>query len=73
MLHDQHNKMFELAKEGKNITSNTTNNNNFNLNVFLNEQCKDAINLMDFVDSLNIKLKDFCFKNTIFCFIYIMF
>ena len=58
MLHDQHNKMFELAKEGKNITNNTTNNNHFNLNVFLNEQCKDAINLMDFVDSLNIRLKD---------------
>ena len=50
--------MFELAKEGKNITNNTTNNNHFNLNVFLNEQCKDAINLMDFVDSLNIRLKD---------------
>ena len=58
ILHDQHNKMFELAKEGKHITNNTTNNNHFNLNVFLNEQCKDAINLMDFVDSLNIKLKD---------------
>jgi hypothetical protein len=60
MLHDQHNKMYELAKEGKYITTNnnTTNNNNFNLNVFLNEHCKDAINLMDFIDSLNVKLKD---------------
>jgi len=61
MLHDQHNKMFEIAKEGKSITNNnTTNNNNnqFNLNVFLNEQCKDALNLMDFVDSLNVQLKD---------------
>ena len=59
MLHEQHNKMFELAKEGKTITNNnTTNNTHFNLNVFLNEECKDAINLMDFIDSLNIKLKD---------------
>ena len=62
MLFDQSNKMFELAKEGKSITNNTNNttnnNNHFNLNVFLNEQCKDAINLMDFVDSLNVKLKD---------------
>jgi hypothetical protein len=60
MLHDQHNKMYEIAKEGKCITNNTTNNNNnqFNLNFFLNEQCKDALNLMDFVDSLNVKLKD---------------
>ena len=59
LLHDQHTKMFELAKEGKYITNNnTTNNTHFNLNVFLNEECKDAINLMDFVDSLNIQLKD---------------
>ena len=59
MLHDQHNKMYEIAKEGKSITNNTTNNNNqFNLNFFLNEQCKDALNIMDFVDSLNVQLKD---------------
>jgi len=60
MLYEQHNKMYELAKEGKYITNNnnTTNNNHFNLNVFLNEKCKDAINLMDFVDSLKVKLKD---------------
>ena len=60
MLHEQHNKMYEIAKEGKSITNNTTNNNNnqFNLNVFLNEHCKDALNLMDFVDSLNVQLKD---------------
>jgi len=56
MLHEQHNKMFEMAKEAKYITNNT--NNHFNLNVFLNEQCKDAINLMDFVDSVNVRLKD---------------
>jgi|GEM_PF-591125 len=61
LLLEQNNKMFELAKEGKSITNNNTtnnNNNHFNLNVFLNEQCKDAINLMDFVDSLKVKLKD---------------
>lgn len=56
MLHNQHNKMYDIAKEGKYVTNNTT--NNFNLNVFLNEKCKDAVNLMDFVDSLNVKLKD---------------
>jgi len=61
LLIEQNNKMYELAKEGKTINNNTTNNNNnnnFNLNVFLNEKCKDAINLMDFVDSLAVKLKD---------------
>lgn len=59
MLYDQHGKMFEIAKEGKTINNTTnTSNNQFNLNFFLNEQCKDALNLMDFVDSLNVKLKD---------------
>jgi hypothetical protein len=60
LLIDQNNKMYELAKEGKTINNNTTtnNNNNFNLNLFLNEKCKDALNLMDFVDSLAVKLKD---------------
>ncbi len=60
MLIEQSNKMFELAKEAKYITnnSNSNNNNQFNLNVFLNEKCKDAINMDEFVDSLQLKLKD---------------
>ena len=33
-------------------------NQKFNLNVFLNEQCKDAVNLTDFIESLQIQLKD---------------
>jgi hypothetical protein len=32
--------------------------NKFNLNVFLNEQCKDAINISDFVNSLVVSVKD---------------
>ena len=39
-------------------TTNSHNTNNFNINVFLNEQCKDAINIMDFVNSLQLQLKD---------------
>ncbi len=44
--------------------NNTTNNNNnchnktFNLQVFLNEKCKDALNIDEFVDSLKISLSD---------------
>jgi hypothetical protein len=40
--------------------NNTVNSNNktFNLNVFLNETCKDAMNIMEFVDSLKIQLSD---------------
>lgn len=37
---------------------NTTNNNRFNLNFFLNEQCKDALNLTEFINSLKITLSD---------------
>jgi len=36
------------------ITNNTTNNNQFNINMFLNEKCKNAMNLTDFIDSLPI-------------------
>lgn len=47
-------------------TINTTNNNNtinsININLFLNDQCKDALNLMDFVNSLQVQLEDI--KNT---------
>jgi hypothetical protein len=41
-----------------NNSHNTTNNNHFNLQIYLNETCKDAINLTDFVESLQVKLKD---------------
>jgi hypothetical protein len=39
---------------------NTTNNNNttFNLQFYLNDTCKDAISLVDFVDSLKVQLQD---------------
>jgi len=39
--------------------SNNTNNANFNLNVFLNEQCKNAVNLSDFINSLVVTAQDF--------------
>ena len=44
---------------GNNISvTNNVNSNNFNLNIFLNEKCKDAINLSDFVDSLVLGIGD---------------
>jgi hypothetical protein len=58
MLIEQNAKIMELAKEGKYITNNTTNNNNFNLNFFLNEQCKDALNIMDFINQLQLNTTD---------------
>jgi hypothetical protein len=47
-----------------NTTNNNTTNNNFNLNVFLNERCKDALNISDFIDSLKITLEDLLFSKT---------
>jgi len=53
-------KIVDICKNNNNITNNTINSNNktFNLNVFLNETCKDAMNIMEFVDSLKLQLTD---------------
>jgi hypothetical protein len=47
-------------KTSSSITNSNINSNNktFNLNVFLNEHCKDAMNITDFVDSLKLQLSD---------------
>jgi hypothetical protein len=55
-------KTLELCKpvNNNNTTINQTNNNNqrFNINLFLNEQCKDAINFSDFVKNIQISYED---------------
>ena len=57
-----------IPKLGNTTNNNTTNNNtnntnnNFNLNLFLNEKCKDAINMSEFIDSLKITLEDLLFS-----------
>jgi hypothetical protein len=48
----------ELLKELIPKIGNTTNYNKFDLNMYLNETCKDAMNIMDFVNSLNIELNE---------------
>jgi hypothetical protein len=56
-LIEQNKTMMGLAeKAGNNINFN--NNKTFNLNVFLNETCKDAINLTDFVNQIQVSIKD---------------
>jgi hypothetical protein len=47
-----------------NTTNNTTNNQNVNIQVFLNEQCKDAINMSDFIKSIEVTLKQLDFTKT---------
>lgn len=54
--------IIDLVKNGTNntINNNTINNNNtFNLNLFLNETCKDAINMPDFINSIQLTFDDF--------------
>ena len=62
---EQQNKIMELSSQVSVIhNNNTTNNNNnttnnqFNLNVFLNETCKDAMNIKDFIENLQIQMKE---------------
>jgi hypothetical protein len=54
--------LVSLSKE-KSIVNNIMNNtNNFNLNIFLNENCKDALNISDFIQSLEITLDDLMYS-----------
>jgi hypothetical protein len=54
MLVEQHNTIIEMVQK-PNITNY---NKQFNLNFFLNEQCKNAINLTEFVENVKLKLTD---------------
>ena len=58
---EMQNNIVELAKNQtiNNITTNNTTNQQFNLQFFLNETCKDAMNITDFVNSLSINVDDF--------------
>jgi len=62
-------KMIEMCKNGgmsnsynttnnSNNTITNSNNNSFNMNVFLHEKCKDAMNMKDFVNSIQLNLTD---------------
>jgi hypothetical protein len=62
----QQNTVTELVKNGINNVSNShntninnSNNKAFNLNFFLNETCKDAMNMSEFINSLQIEYNDF--------------
>jgi hypothetical protein len=54
------NHIIELCKNNSitNITNTNSHNKTFNLNVFLNETCKDAMNITDFVNSIKLQLSD---------------
>ncbi len=58
--------LLEAVKDGKTVHNNNTNCNNthnkFNLNFFLNEHCKNAMNISEFIDNMVLSVEDL--KNT---------
>jgi hypothetical protein len=64
LILEQNKQMMELANKAGNNTNcnnniNNTTNNKFNLNVFLNETCKDAISMDDFINSIEVTRDEF--------------
>jgi hypothetical protein len=61
---DLQHSLIEISKNNMNITNNANNNTNyshnktFNLQFFLNEECKDALNISEFVSSIKVELDD---------------
>jgi len=63
--HEMQKQIIEMCKQGNGVTNNINNthtnshNKTFNLQFFLNEQCKDAMNIMDFVNTFQLQFSDF--------------
>jgi hypothetical protein len=59
---DLQKQLLDVVKDGKTINNTMSNSNNnnktFNLNFFLNETCKDAMNMKDFIKSLELSLPE---------------
>jgi hypothetical protein len=58
LLIDQSSQIMELAKNTQTINNTTNNNNQFNLNIFLNDTCKDAMNITDFLGNMNVNIEE---------------
>jgi hypothetical protein len=66
MLINQNKELMEIVKNGTNNVIYNNNNHNsvnshnktFNLQVFLNETCKDAMNISDFIESVQLQVSD---------------
>ena len=54
LMIEQNKQIIELAKTG----GHNTTNNQFNLQIYLNETCKNAMNIMDFVSQLQVGIYD---------------
>ena len=60
LMLEQSKQMMEICKEGRiiNHTTNHHNNQKFNLNFFLNTTCKDAINMSDFIQTIDVQMNE---------------
>ena len=60
LLIEQNSQILELAKNTQIINNHTTNHNNqkFNLNFFLNDTCKDAMSITDFLRNMNVHIDE---------------
>ncbi len=63
---EQNKSIIDMMSQNQNVVNNNTinshnktTNNQFNLQFFLNETCKDAMNITDFIDCVKLKLDDF--------------
>jgi hypothetical protein len=63
MMAEQNKMMIEIANKAStasnvNNTINNVSNQQFNMNVFLNETCKDAMNMSEFIENLQVSMED---------------
>jgi hypothetical protein len=62
---EQNKLIIELTKNGININNTNCNNKTFNLNLFLNDTCKNAMNLSDLINSVKLNYQDFINVGTV--------
>ena len=48
----------KVGNNNNTVTNNITNNANFNLNIFLNEKCKDALNIDEFINNIEVSVSN---------------
>jgi hypothetical protein len=58
LLVEQQNKITELTNRVMVTNNNNITHNQFNLNFFLNETCKDAMNITDFIENIDVQLTE---------------
>lgn len=58
LIIEQNNTIKEIVKNTNICVSNNITNKTFNLNFFLNQECKNAINMRDFINSIEFELED---------------